>query len=82
MKERKRKKSFLPVGCGGAFAGFMLWAALKKIMGESITWWMGLVLMFICIVVGVAFQAIDKRKIEPDIIIRGNKNQNEDEILK
>ena len=43
---------------------------------------MGLVLMFICIVVGVAFQAIDERRIEPDVIIRGNKNQNEDEVLK
>ena len=81
MKTKKRKKSFLPAGCGGGFAGFMLWIALKKIMGESITWWMGLALMLICISVGVVFQAIDETKIEPDIIIRKNKIQNEDETL-
>ena len=81
-KEKRHKKSFLPAGCGGGFAGFMLWVALEKIMGESMTWWMGLVLMFICTGVGVTFQAIDERKIEPDIIIRKNENQNEDEILK
>ncbi len=82
MSETRRKKSFLPAGCGGGFAGFVLWVALKKIVGESITWWMGLVLMFICIVVGVAFQALDERKIEPDVIVRKNKKQNEDDILK
>ena len=81
MKERKRKKSFLPAGCGGAFAGFMLWAALKKIMGDSITWWMGLVLMLIRIAVGEAIQALDERKIEPDIIVGKNK-KNEDDVLK
>lgn len=81
MKKKRRKKSFLPAGCGGGFAGFMLWVALKKIVGESITWWMGLVLMFICILVGVVFQAIDEKKIEPDVVIRKNKIQNEDEIL-
>jgi len=80
MKEKRRKKSFLPAGCGGGFAGFILWVALKKIVGESMTWWMGLILMFICIVVGVAFQSIDEQKIKPDVIIR--KKQNEEEILK
>ena len=80
MNETRRKKSFLPAGCSGGFAGFILWVALKKIVGESITWWMGLVLMFICIVVGVAFQALDERKIEPDVIVRRNKKQNEDEF--
>jgi len=83
MKKTRRKKSFLPVGCGGGFAGFMLWLALKKIVGESITWWMGLVLMFICVVVGVAFQALDERKIEPDVIVRKNKEQKgKEKILK
>ena len=77
MKETKRKRSFLPAGCGGGFAGFMLWVALKKIVGESMTWWMGLVLMFICIAVGVAFQALDDRKKESDVIVRKNKEQNE-----
>jgi len=77
VKETKRKKSFLPAGCGGVFAGFMLWVALKKIVGESMTWWMGLVLMFICIAVGVAFQALDDRKKESDVIVRKNKEQNE-----
>ena len=70
MKQQRRKKSFLPAGCGGAFAGFMLWVALKKILGESMTWWMGLVLILVCIAVGLAFQAIDKRKIKRDVIIR------------
>jgi len=83
MTKTRRKKSFLPAGCGGGFAGFMLWIALKKTVGESITWWMGLILMFICIVVGVVFQAIDERKIKPDIIVRKNKKQDEDDnILK
>jgi hypothetical protein len=81
MKKERRKKSFLPAGCGGGFAGFMLWVALKKIVGETMTLWMGLALMFICIAVGIAFQAIDKRKIKPDVIIR-NKNQDEGEIIK
>jgi hypothetical protein len=81
MKAEKRKKSFLPAGCAGGFAGFMLWVAIEKFAGESFTWWMGLLLMLICITVGVAFQAIDERRIRPDVIVRKD-NQNEDESLK
>lgn len=82
MKEKKRRTYFLPYGGDGGLAGLLLWYGLKKIVGVPITWWMGLVLMFICITVGVAFQAIDELKIKPDIVVRKNKNQSEDKILK
>ena len=81
MNEKKHKKSFLSSGSGGAFAGFALWMALNKtgIVGESIVWWQGLILMSICIAVGVALQAIDERKIKPDIIIKKNEIPDETE---
>ena len=74
MKEKRRKKSFLPAGCGGGFAGFILWVALREIVGKSITWWVGLILMFVCIVVGVTFQVLDEGKIKPDVIVRKKKD--------
>jgi len=76
MKETKRKKSFLPAGCGGGFAGLILWVALSKIFGESIAPWMALPLMFICILAGIVLQQLDERRTEPDIIVRKNKKQN------
>ena len=81
MERQRHKKSFLPAGCGGGFAGFMLWVALKKILGESMTWWMGVVLMAVCIAVGLGLQAIDERKTKRDVIVR-KKDQDEDEPLK
>ena len=81
MKKTKQKKFFLPAGCGGGFAGILLYLALREIAGESITWWMGPVLMIICIMVGVVFQALDERKIERDVIVRKDKKQNRDDDL-
>ena len=75
MKETKPKKSFLPAGCGGAFAGLILWAVVKRYFGESMTWWMGVILMGICIMVGVVFQTIDEQEIKRDVIVRKNKKQ-------
>ena len=75
MKQQRHKKSFLPAGCGGAFAGFMLWVALKRILDDSMTWWMGLVLILVCIAVGLAFQTMDERKIKRDVITRKKQNE-------
>jgi high-affinity Fe2+/Pb2+ permease len=78
VQKERRKKSLSLATYGGGFVGFMLAVALSKIVGKSIFSWIGLLLMFICITVGVAFEIIDERKVKPDIVVR-KKSQSEDE---
>lgn len=68
-KKDKPKKPFLPTGCGGGFAGFMLGTILNGVMGDHIPLWVKVVLFLACISIGIGFQIIDDRNVESDIII-------------
>jgi len=74
---KKRGRSFI-AGCGGATAGLLLWFAVRKPVGEGMSWWMGLLLLLGCVSVGVFLESLDARKVKPDIVFRKHDVESED----
>jgi len=70
MAKNKRRRNFLPYACGGGFAGFLLYLAIRQLAGEDFTWWMGVLLLLGCIALGVFLENLDKRGEKVDVVYR------------
>ena len=81
MKEKRRKRSFLDSDYPGAIGGLFIWFVIIKLWGQYLSWWMELIILMSCIALCIFLQKLHNRKIKPDIVIRNNKIQNEEETL-
>ena len=55
----------------------MLWVVIKKFAGQSLSWWMEVLLFLVCITLGVLLEMFDDRKVKADIVHRKTEASSE-----